>query len=276
VTTSYYTEMLARWPGVRRRLLRQSSLCRAAADEHGKWLIADTELADAELAAMVAAHESGTAMLKSDRKRQISRGKSAGDARSHIIKEYRTPGPYGRWRPDVRAWVGTAKVSMVYGFRVARGQAFLRLADGRGMIVFEDAGATTVEDLWCALNDDQEPGALFAAVAELVARLHDAGVGHGDLSPANIVHAARQQTASDTMLDFRDLCLIDCDDVTCHRGPTPAKTCVRNLYQLVEGIRRCCPTRDRRRTFLNCYQQYRRLNDAQFAPWRDDVLTRTE
>lgn len=256
----------ASWGRLRSALLGPGPLCRQHQSSNGRWLLLDPfPPATAEKA--FDQHRQNLAskrdILKIDRKRQLSR--VAGDGRSLVVKEFRKPGPWGRWRPDCRSWLNTRRLAD-HGIPVARCRAWLKHRDGRGFLILEDVGDLTLDE---ALRNAGSIGCqrrLLRAATRLAAWLHRARIVHGDLKLSNIMVPA--ESADPRM----PLTLIDSDAIHFNREPTPAAR-AKNLYQMLDTFPPCISDCARLR-FMVDYRRAAGLDAHQLRPVIDIVNRR--
>ncbi len=183
----------ARWRGRRRRLLREGSIVQVARSRAGTWrLIKPFTLATAEAALGThLARQKGEQpeILKEDVKRRLTR--VGAGPRSVIVKEYRDAGPLGVFRRDCRSWLNTYHLGL-YGIPVARSLAWLRAEDGRGFVLFEDAGKDCLFHRLRVYDCSLPRRPLLRAVAELLASMHAAGALHKDMKTGNFMVLERE------------------------------------------------------------------------------------
>ncbi len=254
------------WLGRRERLTQESSLVQRVATERGSWhLFRPFPLGTAER--VVAGHDrrltENCDVLKRDAKRCLTRV-TIGDT-AYVVKEYRHPGPWGWWSADARAWLNSQRLS-ARGRRLAAAgcRAWLRAHDGRGFLVFDDAGPRTLATVLRGQAGVAPVGVCrwLEVAGRLVARLHRAGIFHADLKPTNFMAPAAEDAAP-------WLGLVDLDDVRFGRV-LPEERRRRNLAQLLDGVGRVfsgvVPVRARlhllaayRRETLMPRPQFRRL-----------------
>lgn len=209
-----------RWAGRRLLFLRHGRVCHLQRTPAGRWLRLAAFPADAAQRAWVAL--SGTAphaaleWLKRDAKRSLAR--LAAPAGSLVLKEFRRPGPWGPWRPDRRCWLNTHLCDAV-GVPVVRALAWLKCRDGRGVIVFPDAGDSNLHTVLRGPLPLRRRRALLDQLAWTFGRLHAFGIVHGDCKATNfmVVPAAlistpfspwaRRGDETLAMVDTDSLCL---------------------------------------------------------------------
>jgi len=215
-----------RWPTRRRRLLRNSSLCHVRDGETGRWRLRKG-FAAAAAEESVRRHQTNVAehnMLKDDVKRRLSRVHVGGT--TYIIKEFRRPGPWGRWAADARSWLNAARLAATR-LPAAACHGWLRGTEGQGFLVLADAG----RDVAAAVLRQSTPARrrqLLKAAARLIALLHRRGIWHRDLKPTNFVVA-------DDPVPGRELVLVDTDDVAFEATMTSTRR-RRNLAQFLDGM----------------------------------------
>jgi len=236
-----------RWPGIRKRLLTNSSICSRQSTASGTWTVMTDELAVDHAEDALAQHlkcfeTGGDGIVKDDAKRCLSKVR-VGD-RTLIVKEYRRPGPWGRWRADVASWLDTYRIGRLYGIPVGACIGALRHQDRRGFLVFEYVSDTTVEQHWITDGCTARSAELVDQVARLVAWLHAAGIYHRDLNPANMM------ITDDPGLGLK---LIDCDRVAFYRHMVPHGRREQNLAQVLEAIDNRLSTGEREQ-FLTAYR----------------------
>ena len=126
-------------------------------------------------------------VLKRDVKRQLSRACAGGVP--YVVKEFRRP---RKWMPcllraDRGSWVNSRRLAAAE-IPLLRCLGWLRAADGRGFLLFEDGGDVTLERTMARRDlPAAERLRLLEAAVELLARLHGAGLVYGDFNPANIM-----------------------------------------------------------------------------------------
>ncbi len=228
---SFLRAAQTRWPGRRRRLLTSSSLCRAARTASGTWLLRPGLSASDAEAALAAHRENfrvGRSVVKEDTKRRLSRVRAC-DC-SFIVKEFRRPRFWGRWRADCRCWLNSYRLVLAH---VPAAQCFgwLRGSDGRGYLVFEDLGDQTLVTALQAHGETDVRRQLVHSAGELTAWLHQAGVAYGDLNPANFM-----MRPCAGPLRLRPV-LVDPDRVRVFSRDVPAWRRERDLRQIIELLR---------------------------------------
>ena len=249
----------ALWPGRRRRLLGASSLCERAAADDGRWLV--RRPFDPETARQaVAAHRAGAGtVLKTEPKREVSRVEVNGVR--CIVKEFRRPGPWGRWAADARCWLNSFRLEM-HRVPVAPCLAWLRADTGAGFLVMQDVGDDVLPVLLSQCADAGRRRLLLAATGRLLAWVHQAGIVHGDLKLSNVIVRERQ--------DFPrvSLTLVDSDSVRFHAA-MPLDRRVRNLRQVLGSLPAELPFREQAR-LLAAYRREARLSRGEMR----DLLRR--
>ncbi len=165
-------------------------------------------------------------VLKRDVKRQLSRACAGGVP--YVVKEFRRP---RKWMPcllraDRGSWVNSRRLAAAE-IPLLRCLGWLRAADGRGFLLFEDGGDVTLERTMARRDlPAAERLRLLEAAVELLARLHGAGLVYGDFNPANIMIPAADGA----------LRLVDYDRLHVQYGWVPMRRRVYNLVQFMEPL----------------------------------------
>jgi tRNA A-37 threonylcarbamoyl transferase component Bud32 len=214
-------------------------------------------------------------VLKDGRRSGITRQTLEGPdgPRPVVVKEYRGRGIVDRAKNAVRtpravsAWVAGNGL-LVRGFDAAMPLALVLRGRGPALrgawLVMEDLGDGTRADL-VALSRyagdlgkpaRQEKAALVRAAADLVRRLHETGVYHGDLKAVNLF-----LRGAPTERPPR-IALADYDRVEFDR-PVGVRRRVKNLAQLSASVPVCVTLADR----LRFFRDYART-DAAAADWK--------
>jgi tRNA A-37 threonylcarbamoyl transferase component Bud32 len=214
------------WPSRKAKLLKNSSLCERRQAPHGAWQLFRAfplKAADAAVLQHRQNLQNQTNILKIDRKRQLTRVTFEG--RTLVVKEFRRPGPWGRWRSDCRSWLNTYRLK-TYGLPAAQCLAWLKHDDGRGFLILEDVGDL---DLHRALRDAQESPRqreLLHFAARLAAWLHQSRIVHGDLKLSNMMVLKAPRNPQ------MPLSLIDSDSIRFNQRLTAARR-AKNLCQML-------------------------------------------
>jgi lysophospholipid acyltransferase (LPLAT)-like uncharacterized protein len=175
-------------------------------------------LVDAHAAALAAGT---TAVLKNDRKRALTRVVHAG--RSWVVKEYRRPGPWGPFRADARAWRQNQRLHG-WDMPVPACPGWLRGRDGRGWLILEDVGQTSL--YWALkLAPPERHGRLLQYAATIIARLQRRRIWHRDLKVGNFL-------CDEAAVGRPAMHLVDLDDVRFGAADTAARR-ARNLAAFV-------------------------------------------
>ena len=231
-----------RWPGRRRRLLEESSLCQCHRDPDGLWRLFRPFSLEAAREALRQhrAQVSAGRLLKDDRKRRLSRVEVGGV--SYVVKEFLEPGR-GPWRADRRSWLNHYRLAPGR-FPVCRCHAWLAGRDG-GVLVLEDVGA---RHLQAASGELPAPSRrpLLASAAQLLAALHSTGAVPHDLKATNFVEARHGEPRG-------AVCMVDADAVRFWGGVRPVER-VRALGQFLGNL----PAAVSRRERLRFAVEYRR------------------
>lgn len=249
----------ALWLGRRRRLLGASSLCERASVDDGRWLVRGPfDLETARLA--VAAHRAGTGnVLKAEPKREVSRVEVNGV--TYVVKEFRRPGPWGRWSADARCWLNSFRLEM-HRVPVARCLAWLRTDKGAGFLLMEDVGDDVLPVVLRRCTDPERRRALLAATGRLLGWVHQAGIVHGDLKLSNVMVCEQEDHPR------VPLALVDSDSVRFHAAMPLARR-VRNLRQVLGSLPPELPFREQARLLVT-YRREARLSRVEFR----DLLRR--
>ena len=246
--------------GRRRGFLGHSRLCTVQRTAGGRWLIrngvdpaAPGRWLDAYMA-LLPRH--ATAWLKRDTKRVLARlTDSLGTC---VVKEFRHPGPWGRWRPDCRCWVNTHMFELL-GIPAMRALAWFRAGDGRGILFLQDGGDVNLHKALQMLPDPARRRSLLSQVAWIFGRLHAYGVWHGDCKASNfmVVPAAQITTRWSPWVrcGVETVAMVDADSLRLSAGLSLAQR-VANLRSwrasLPDG---CTMTRGERARFLVIYSR---------------------
>lgn len=245
-----------KWPGRRRRLLQDSSVCAQHEGREGVWRVIRPFAVDRAKRA-VEQHreqlEAGRNVLKVDRKRQLTR--VVVDGESLVVKEFRRAGPRGRWAPDRRSWLNTYRLGM-HGFRVAGCRAWCRTRAGAAYLVLQDAGESSLPEVLKQTGDSACRRRLLIQAASVAASLHRQRIFHRDLKLSNFV------VTGNAGAQVR-LTLVDSDDVHFY-CVTGAKRRARNLDQMLETLPENRASRDGPH-LLSAYERAAGLNQAAMA-----------
>ncbi len=179
-------DMAKRWRGRRHRLTHHSSLCVAAADHFGKWIVRRRMPLDIARQAAAKYQRGEARFIKEDVKRRLARVEI--DGTTYVVKEFCRQ-PIWRLRSaGRRAWLNACRLEtgQVRGIRC---HAYLRTADRRTLLLFEDAGDSTLA------REVKERGtdaarALLAAAGRTMGRLHLRDIHHPDLKATNFIIAS--------------------------------------------------------------------------------------
>ncbi|MFA5204956.1 MAG: DUF374 domain-containing protein [Lentisphaeria bacterium] len=225
----------------------------------GRWLLLpglDADTAQALVDAHAANLAAGTAVLKDDRKRVLSR--VVRDGRSWVVKEYRRPGPWGRFRADARAWRQSQRLHG-WGRPVPAVLGWLRGRDGRGWLVQQDAGGTSLH--WALKGaPPEQQGRLLQHAAVIVARLQRRRIWHRDLKIANFL-------CNTTGPGPAGMQLVDLDDVRFGAADTAARR-ARNLAPFLTTARALAATPRAWRRFWAAYRRESGLSKPELAAVR--------
>ena len=185
--------MYRRWPGRRRKLLGDSSLCRLLRTGEGTWRLR-LGIDPDTVAACVRAHRelalsTPDRLLKDGSKRGVSRVADGGGR--YVVKEFYRPGPWGRWAADCRAWLANWRLEM-YGFPVPRHDGWLRAPTGRGYLVMECLAGTSLDRaLEREVQSPDRVEALYEGLMAILHQLYHWGIVHEDLKTQNVMVAER-------------------------------------------------------------------------------------
>ncbi len=202
-------EFYRRWPDRKRKLLRPGQFSVGQQSDSGRWLLRKGfSLERAEL--VIAAHQqirdqSPAQLLKNNRRRRVS--KVEVDGGNFIVKEFRRPGPWGRFAADARSWVFNWGLEFC-GLHVAKCFAWLRAKNGVACLVFEYLDGPTFYEI---LKDRAEDAAAFGQLSEklyaLLRELYRWRIVHEDLRMANLIVCGPEP----------EICLVDNDAVLFNR-----------------------------------------------------------
>ena len=129
-------------------------------------------------------------MIKRDTKRNVSEVAPRGQ--KVIVKEFKKPGPWGKYAPDHRSWLANWRLELS-GFPVPQYLGWLKAKSGPAFLVMEYIEGALFSDalLAAALKPEpanhQELDLLFAAQRDLLERLHRWGIVHEDFKTQNII-----------------------------------------------------------------------------------------
>jgi tRNA A-37 threonylcarbamoyl transferase component Bud32 len=243
------------WPSRRAKLLKNSSLCERRQAPHGSWqLFRAFPLKAAESAVLQHRQniQNQTNILKIDRKRQLTRVVFEG--RTLVVKEFRRPGPWGRWRSDCRSWLNTYRLK-TYGLPAAQCLAWLKHDDGQGFLILEDVGDQNLASALAQATTPRQQRVWLHHGARLVAWLHQSRIVHGDLKLSNmmVLEAPRNPQMP--------LSLIDSDSIRFNQHVTPASR-AKNLHQMLDTFPAKFGLVFRLR-FLACYRREAGLSRAE-------------
>ncbi len=217
------------WRRRRHRFFRDSSICKRL-DHSGLTGFVRRDLADSVVEECLRSHAASMGgdehVLKRGKRRQLSAVTVDGVA--YVVKEFRVPGPWGVWRPDRMCWGATQRLRY-YAVPTAEALAWVRLADGRGFVIFEKTGDSNLALHLREHGEAPECAELCAAAGRLLAWIHLAGIIPRDLKLSNVmIHAHR---------DFpgMPLTLVDTDAVA-FRRTVGADAANRNLRQMLDAL----------------------------------------
>ncbi len=244
------------WTSRQKKLLHSSSICAIKKTDAGIWLLLkpfSLETAAAALEQHLNNFDEQKNILKVEKKRRLSR--VASNSESLVVKEFRHPGPWGRFRPDCRSWLNTYRLKM-HGIPAAQCRAWLKHADGRGFLFLQDMGDTNLHvALKNAVGNMHEQRLLLRHGARVAAGLHQARIVHGDLKLSNIM--IEKPAGSSTAKPM----LIDSDDVRFNQRMTLGRR-AKNLGQMLNTFPKALGKWPRLR-FLVHYRKETGLNKKQ-------------
>ncbi len=224
-------ERMARrcWRRRRHQYFRDSSICKRL--DHSEMTgFLRRELADSVVEECLSSHAANMGrdehVLKRGKRRQLS--EVTVDGVAYVVKEFRVPGPWAMWRPDRICWRATQRLRY-YAVPTAEALAWVRLADGRGFVIFEKTGDSNLALYLREHYEAPECAGLCAAAGRLLAWIHLAGIIPRDLKLSNVmIHAHR---------DFpgMPLTLVDTDAVA-FRRTVGADAADRNLRQMLDAL----------------------------------------
>jgi tRNA A-37 threonylcarbamoyl transferase component Bud32 len=221
-------DLRARWHGRRAKLLGDSSFALRSVTEDGLWRRragGDPRVPEAAVRMhRNVVFNAPEELLKDDTKRRLSRVAVAGTY--YVVKEFRRPGPWGRWAPDCRSWLANWRLEMS-GMPVPRYYGWLRDRRGTAFLVMEFFPGPTL-DVALTQGTPAVQDALLEATAGLLRQLTRWGIVHQDLKAQNLI--VRSAPGEPVRLG-----LVDNDAVRFDQRVTAADW-TRNLRQLAESL----------------------------------------
>lgn len=240
--------MLHKWPGRRRRFLKDNSSCERVICDTKCWVLLRPFALDVAEHA-VAAHKErtvrGELMLKEDRKRCLSR--LSIDGHKLIVKEFKAF-RIALLCHATRSWLNTHRLGWL-GLPAPTALALLRTR-GRTCLILEDTGEQLLHSELRDAEQSSRRLLLLEVMAQLLARAHLAGVLHHDMKLSNIV----LRNPGD---DAPQLVMIDLDRVSFKQRLSPTDR-LKNLHQILLSMPPSV-TNDERLEFLARYRRHARL-----------------
>jgi hypothetical protein len=124
-------------------------------------------------------------LIKNSRKRCLSKIEEGGTC--YIIKEFRTPGPWGRLASDARCWRFNWGLKFA-GIAVPEAFAWLKRPREGGVIIFQwISGLTADRELKTLLGQPDEFGVAVGKIQALVQQLYASRIVHRDMKLGNII-----------------------------------------------------------------------------------------
>jgi hypothetical protein len=192
--------------------------------------VAMRSMAETTLIRCLAIHDENIArgcnVLKSGLRRRLSEVTVEGQ--TYVVKEFVSPGPWGPWRPDIRAW-RTAQRLQMYPVPTAAALTWLQTKDGRGIIILNKTGD---ENLAVRLRDNPTSPDCVAwceAAGRFLGWLHLSNIVPRDMKLSNVMFHTSPEYPS------MPLTLVDTDDISFERQ-FPLQHGSKNLQQMFDGI----------------------------------------
>ncbi|MEA2012860.1 MAG: lipopolysaccharide kinase InaA family protein [Verrucomicrobiota bacterium] len=161
-------------------------------------------------------------LVKNDVKRRISRIKT--DFGSLIVKQFRHPGPWGRFAPDCRSWLGACGLYQ-FGINAVCYYVWAK-RKSTAFIIMEDLGINNLEhELNKDIYDKGELQEIFRNLGRFLGIMHNFGIYHRDLKLSNFI----------VNKDNCNITLIDLDDVYFYKKVSKKKMKL-NFNRLKENL----------------------------------------
>ncbi len=182
-------EFYDKWPKRKRKLLRGRGYVRRTSSALGPVLYEDsfdpTRATDVIRIHQKTRDESPDDLLKNSRKRCVSR--CTIDGTSYLVKEFRAPGPWGRFASDARCWLNNWGL-LSSGFTVPQVHAWVRGNDAAGYLVFQFLDdAVPVHKVMAAAKSQTMFDEVANSVYSLVRELYTWRIVHEDLKMNNLM-----------------------------------------------------------------------------------------
>ena len=164
-----------------------------------------------------------SAVLKNEAKRAIS--VVTYDKKKYLVKEFKSR-PWWHFRAPIKRTRRGTELLVLYTPQICG--EYHDKDNGSDYLIFPYCGDGNFFQLNYAYVENSMQ--LYSECGSILAELHDAGIYHHDTKPANFVRNNFSQQECP-----KEVCLVDCDNVTHYNNPVEIPLRIHNLAQFIAG-----------------------------------------